>query len=277
MHNSARAAAGEAAGRRRRRGGMLRWVPCVGGAGEETPGAARDVAKVEGLSVSRNVVSRVEEAALLGAIDGDGREWVVRRTRRTKNYGPFYTYRGDARVPSGVGWTPVPAWGRGFLVSRVDGVFALGGWEANQAHVAYYDVGDRIRLHNDCAMGELAGAVVGVSLGAPTVMTFVHPADGRSVRVRLPRRSAYCMRGDALALWRHKIDGRDVRARRVSITLRHVRRLYLPDSLTFDTVKRRESVHPADGFRLRDAVNVRCDEDEVKQTAKMNGFDHWAT
>jgi len=129
-------------------------------------------------------------------------------------------------------------------------------------------------------MGELGDVVIGISLGSSTVMTFVHPKNGMKVRVKLPRRSAYCMSGDALNIWRHKINGRDVTRERVSITMRQVRRLYLPESVNFniddgEEVMVKEFVDVNDGFRLRNVVKVKCDEDEVKRTAKLHGFDGW--
>lgn len=199
---------------------------------------------VPGLFLARGLLSVVEEAALLSAIDADAQVWTERRTRLTKNYGPYYRYaersttEGRFRTTDGhVHHTPLPPYVNELLMpllrTRFDCLCAddSDAFTPNQMHVALYrkDASDRIRLHNDCKMGMLAHAVVGISLGAPCNMTFVHPEDRSHRRlVRLPRRSAYVMTGPALRVWRHGILGGHTRANRVSITLRQVLELSVP-------------------------------------------------
>ena len=191
--------------------------------------------KVPGLLLAKNMLTEAEEMALLTALDNDGGDWVVRRSRITRNYGPFYLYRDGARDSSGVGHRPVPTWASGFLAHRARAAFDITDqWSVNQAHVALYRAAAKhqIRQHNDCAMGDLAHAVVGISLGAKCSMTFLHPHDRRSVVVHLPRRSAYCLTGEALSLWRHGIRAKHMRSGdRVSITLRQVDQLFVPRKL----------------------------------------------
>ena len=278
---------------------MLRWVPCVGtiaGDSEIEYANARRVARVPGLYVSKNVVTKVEEIALLEAIDKDGREWIKRKTRMTKNYGPFYTYQNDSRKVCGFGHTDVPRWADGFLENRTKVVCAdiidADEWSVNQVHVAFYRAkeNNRIRLHNDCSMGDLGNAVVGISLGSACVMTFVHR--GVSVKVKLPRRSLYCMTNESLRVWKHAIDAKHVKHDRVSITLRQVHKLYVPETLTFQSfyLGGRSNIFGnnaaaaaaadydddsdggGDEFKLRSVFASKVDEEHVKQTCKMHGF-----
>lgn len=210
--------------------GML----CGGDAGERVRHTG-----VPGLYVTRGLVSSIDEAALLREIDLDEQGWTERRTRLTKNYGPYYLYgerstsEGRFRITDGrVHHTPLPAYVDELLVPLLQKRFeCLHPFTPNQMHVALYrkDASDRIRMHNDCKMGTLAHAVVGISLGAPCVMTFSHPNDKRRRRlIRLPRRSAYVMTGPALRVWRHGILAGHTSANRVSLTLRQVEHLNVP-------------------------------------------------
>lgn len=190
---------------------------------------------VPGLYIGRNLLTPILEAELIKAIDEDSAQWTERRTRTTKNYGPYYVYaekntpEGRFRVTDGeVLYTPLPSFLDKIIMPLLrDNVPMLDSFEPNQVHVALYrkDKCDRIRLHNDNKMGLLGPYIVGICLGASCNMTFVRPSDGKKRVLRLPRRCVYVMSGESHTVWRHGILDGHTAANRISITLRDVKKL----------------------------------------------------
>lgn len=197
--------------------------------------------QVPGLTVVENAFSASEEQALLQAVDNSSAQWTKRRTRITKNYGPYYLYT-ERDTPSGrfrytdgtVRHTPLPA----FLFDSVlpivkRAVPALQTFSPNQLHVALYRTSDdaKIRMHNDNKMGELGPFIVGMCLLSGCEMTFVRPRDGKKRVVRLPRHSVYVMSEESHFEWRHGILSGDTASDRVSFTLREVRKLAVEEGV----------------------------------------------
>lgn len=106
----------------------------------------------------------------------------------------------------------------------------------DQLTVNRYEPGQGIPPHVDThsAFGE---ALVSISCGAPVVMEFREPLEGRKVGILLPSRSALVLTGAARYLWTHGIAARRAdlvvdsngapnlvpRSLRVSFTFRKVR------------------------------------------------------
>ena len=62
--------------------------------------------------------------------------------------------------------------------------------------------------------------IYGLNLMSDTVLTFLK--DNVQVELPIPRRSLYCMRGDARFQWQHGIKGEHIIARRMVVTLREL-------------------------------------------------------
>lgn len=194
---------------------------------------------VPGMLVAENAISPEEEHALLQAIDSSREKWTRRRTRVTKNYGPYYLYherdteQGRFRYTDGrVLHNPLPPFLYDTLLPIVRKAFpSLLAFEPNQVHVALYQQNSdgRIRMHNDNKMGEIGPYIVGLCLLSDCSMTFVRPRDNRKRVLRLPRYAVYVMSGEAHTEWRHGILSGATPKDRVSITLRDVRKLAVED------------------------------------------------
>lgn len=197
--------------------------------------------QVPGLIVVPDAFTAGEEEALLSYVDASPAAWTKRRTRLTKNYGPYYTYverdtpEGRFRYTDGViKHTELPP----FLYDTVLPIVRraipslLQTFEPNQLHVALYNTEDdgKIHMHNDNKMGQLGPYIVGMSLVSGCHMTFVRPKDGKKRIVSLPRRCVYVLSEEAHFEWRHGIlTGQTQGKARVSFTLRDVRRLAVED------------------------------------------------
>jgi len=191
----------------------------------------KPVRGVPGLYLARNIVSDLEEAALLDSINTEPKPWIKRRSRYTKNYGPYYVYKSSAKHPTAIRTSRLPSWATGFLETRLKAIFSTqvpDNWTINQVHVALYRASkkNKISPHNDTSMGTLMNAVVGVSLGDVATMTF--EKDKAKKEVKLPRRSAYLMTDDALNIWKHSIRASHNTGNRLSITCRNVISLASP-------------------------------------------------
>ena len=64
--------------------------------------------------------------------------------------------------------------------------------------------------------------ILGLSLGSDTVMQFTREGDLRLIEVPLPRRSLYVMSGASRNEWMHGIESKDVKGRRLVVTLREL-------------------------------------------------------
>lgn len=122
--------------------------------------------RVPGLFVFVDAISGEEETALLRAVEESPQPWTRRRTRSSKDYGPYYRYRvvetdgARYRITDGVKrHTQLPD----FLGTQVMPLIRrtcpsiLEGFAPNQLHVARYNgvQGDRIHSHNDNKLGRL--------------------------------------------------------------------------------------------------------------------------
>ena len=190
---------------------------------------------VPGLTVVEDAFTPEQEAELLRQVDASSAPWTRRRTRITKNYGPYYFYserdtpNGRFRYTDGkVMHTDLPPFLHSLILPVVrDAVPSLHQFNPNQLHVALYRKGEdsKIRMHNDNKMGQIGPYIVGMCLLSDCYMTFVRPRDSRKKVVHLPRRCVYVMSGESHTEWRHGILGGDTPTDRVSFTLRDVRKL----------------------------------------------------
>lgn len=196
---------------------------------------------VPGLLVAENAFSTAEEIELLKAVDASPAPWTRRRTRITKNYGPYYLFNerdspeGRFRYTDGkVMNTPLPDFLHEMIMPIVvKALPVLEEFTPNQFHVALYRKGEdhKIRMHNDNKMGELGPFIVGMCLKGDANMTFVRPSDGRRRVVHLPRRCVYVMTEESHWEWRHGILSGDSGEERVSFTLRDVRKLAVEEGV----------------------------------------------
>jgi alkylated DNA repair dioxygenase AlkB len=133
--------------------------------------------------------------------------------RLTRSYGWRYDFSDRSFTRA----EPLPEW----LLPLRDRAAAFTGVAAdefNHALLIRYDPGAGIGWHKDRPVFE---QVVGISLGAPTNMTFRKRAVGRTfrrIKVFLPPRSAYLLSGEVRHEWEHGIAAHD--ALRFSITFR---------------------------------------------------------
>ncbi|KAI0563081.1 2OG-Fe(II) oxygenase [Gracilaria domingensis] len=194
---------------------------------------------VPGFILREDAFTTEEEAALIHAVDTSSAQWTRRRTRITKNYGPYYFYHerntseGRFRYTDGkIMHTPLPD----FLETLVMPILTrevpqLSDFKPNQLHVALYkkEEDGKIHMHNDNKMGELGPYIVGMCLLSDCHMTFMRPKDGRKRVLHLPRRCVYVMTGESHFEWRHGILKGQTSSDRVSFTLREVGKLAVED------------------------------------------------
>ena len=171
---------------------------------------------IGGLELRANFVSEAEEDALIGHIDGLGlapfrfQGWTGKRLTRS------FGWRYDFDDASFTETEPIPDWLRP-LRQRAAAMAGLEPDDFAHALVIRYDPGAGIGWHRDRPQFD---KVVGVSLGAPTVMRFrrrVGKAFQRA-KVELEPRSAYLLSGEVRSDWEHSIAGHA--ALRFSITFR---------------------------------------------------------
>ncbi|MCB8883880.1 alpha-ketoglutarate-dependent dioxygenase AlkB [Acidisoma cellulosilytica] len=171
---------------------------------------------VSGLSFRADAISTAEEARLIAAIDRIDlppfafQRWTAKR--RTKSFGYLYDFRNADFGPT----EPIPD----FLnpVRTIAAGFAGVATEnLVQVSIIRYDPGAGIGWHRD--RPEL-DAVIGFSLGAPTVMRFRRRRGTAFERanIALPPRSLYLLAGEVRYDWEHSIAPMD--ALRWSVTFR---------------------------------------------------------
>ena len=230
-------------------------------------GSASSKVSVPGLIIRPDAFTKEDEVALLQAIQDSSEQWTTRRTRLTKNYGPYYLFNerdtpnGRFRYTNGkVMHTPLPS----FLPELITPILQTcipqisAEFNPNQLHVALYRVGDdaKIRMHNDNKMGELGPYIVGMCLSSSCDMTFIRPKDGKRKVVHLPRRSVYVMSGESHHEWRHGILSGDTSKDRISITLRDVRKLAIEDGLQVKKSNHQPSDRNIEEQRLKDERRI---------------------
>ena len=180
---------------------------------------------IEGLSIVPDVISEVEETALLRQIDAQ--PWNARLKRRVQHYGHEFDY-----VTRKCGTIVTPQF-PDFIKDLVSKKLALQPIP-NQCTVNEYFPGQGISSHIDThsAFGEY---IISLSLHGNTVMCFSDAdcLEKGKKHLLLPRRSLLIMKGEARYKWQHGISPRktDVlpngsvaeRVRRVSMTFRVAR------------------------------------------------------
>jgi alkylated DNA repair dioxygenase AlkB len=135
--------------------------------------------------------------------------------RRVVSFGLRYDFNGPGLTSA----APMPDW----LATVRDRAAAFAGLPAEAfAHVLIneYREGAPIGWHRDRPVFD---RVVGVSLGAATVMRFRRRAGERFERINVPLapRSAYLLDGPARREWEHSLP--EAKAHRYSITFRNLR------------------------------------------------------
>lgn len=222
--------------------------------------------QVPGLILATDAITEKEEKLLLQAVDESSAPWTQRRTRLTKNYGPYYLYterdtaEGRFRYTDGtIQHTPLPP----FLFDTVlpivrRAVPLLQAFEPNQLHVALYKAREdgKIHMHNDNKMGQLGPYIVGMCLLSDCDMTFVRPRDGKRRIVKLPRRCVYVMSGESHFEWRHGILSGDTDSDRVSFTLRDIRKLAVEEGVKVTKSSHTPKQHNIEKQRVKDAMRT---------------------
>ena len=171
---------------------------------------------IPGLELREDFVSEGEEGALIADIESLGlapfrfQGWTGKRL--TRSFGWRYDFD-DASFTQA---EEIPAW---LLPVRERAAELAGLAPDDFAHalVIRYDPGAGIGWHRDRPQFD---RVVGISLGAPTMMRFRQRTDGgfKRAKVALPPRSAYLLSGEVRSYWEHSIAEHE--ALRFSITFR---------------------------------------------------------
>ena len=171
---------------------------------------------IPGLELRRDFVSEAEECAVIAQIDDLGlapfrfQGWTGKRLTRS------FGWRYDFDDASFTETEPIPDWLRP-LREKAAGLAGIQPDDFAHALVIRYDPGAGIGWHRDRPQFDI---VVGISLGAPTVMRFRQrtAAGFRRVKVELEPRSAYLLGGEVRSDWEHSIGAHE--ALRFSITFR---------------------------------------------------------
>jgi DNA oxidative demethylase len=177
-----------------------------------------DAPVIPGFSQAGQFISPNEEKQLIARIGGVElppfrfQGWVGKR--RTASFGWRYDFDDASFGPA----DPIPDW----LLPFRDRAAAFAGLKADdlsQAAINLYEPGAGVGWHRDRPFYE---HVVGVSLGAPTVMRFRQRFDGgfRRATVPLPPRSIYRLSNEVRHAWEHSIPEQD--ATRWSIMFRNL-------------------------------------------------------
>ena len=171
---------------------------------------------IPGLELREDFVSADQERALIDQIEGLGlspfrfQGWTGKRL--TRSFGWRYDFD-DASFTEA---EPIPGW---LLPLRERAAMFAGLRPDDFAHalVIRYDPGAGIGWHRDRPQFD---EVVGVSLGAPTVMRFRRRTEKgfHRAKVELAPRSAYLLSGEVRSDWEHSIAAHE--ALRFSITFR---------------------------------------------------------
>lgn len=240
--------------------------------------------QIPGLIVAYDAITEEEEKEMLQQVDESPAPWTRRRTRVTKNYGPYYLYT-ERNTPEGrfrytdgtIKYTPLPP----FLYDTVlpivrRAVPLLQSFEPNQLHVALYrmDEDGKIHMHNDNKMGELGPYIVGMCLLSDCEMTFVRPRDKKTKIVKLPRRCVYVMSEESHFEWRHGILSGHTNTDRVSFTLRDVRKLAVEEGVKVKKSSHTPTEHSIQQQRVKDALRSagisQSSDDDIKLTDMLN-------
>ena len=175
-----------------------------------------DAPLIPGLDLRDSFVTAAEESELIARIDDVELTPFQFRGFEGKRLTHSFGWRYDFADQSFTETEPIPDW----LIPLRDRAACFAGLPADamiHALLIRYDPGAGIGWHKDRPVFE---HVVGVSLGAPTVMTFRRREGSRFSRVKVPLspRSAYHLSGEVRHEWEHGIAAHD--ALRYSITFR---------------------------------------------------------
>ncbi len=172
-----------------------------------------------GFRYATGFVSEAEEAGLLGQLAALPFEPFQFRgyqgRRRVISFGWKYDFTGAGLVPA----EPMPLW-LDPLRARVEAFAGLPTGAFVHVLINEYREGAPIGWHRDRPTFD---RVVGISLGAATVMRFRRRIGERFERISVPveGRSAYLLDGDARHDWEHSLP--EAPAHRYSITFRNLR------------------------------------------------------
>ncbi|CAM8668226.1 AlkB Alkylated DNA repair protein [Sphingobium cupriresistens] len=172
-----------------------------------------------GLHQADDIITPIEEQALIGMIDASGlspfkyQQWTGKRL--TQSFGWSYDFQTGVFAPT----TPIPDW----LSSLKRRAAAFAGLRADdlvQALLIRYEPGAGIGWHRDRPVFE---HVVGISLGEPATMRFRKTEGSRFLRTNMPLnpRAIYHLSGEMRHEWEHSIA--EMEATRWSITFRSLR------------------------------------------------------
>ena len=158
---------------------------------------------ITGLELREDFVDGDEERQLIGRIDRLDlspfrfQGWTGKRL--TRSFGWRYDFDDASFAPA----EPIPDWLLP-LRERAAEMARLDPDDFAHALVVRYDPGAGIGWHRDRPQFD---KVVGISLGAPTVMRIRQrtPSGFRRAKVALPSRSAYLLSGEVRADWEHSI------------------------------------------------------------------------
>ena len=191
---------------------------------------------IPGLELREDFISEREEAALIAGIKSIGlapfrfQGWIGKRLTRS------FGWRYDFDDASFTETEPIPDW-LSAVRARAAKLAGLAPDDFAHALVVRYDPGAGIGWHRDRPQFD---KVVGISLGAATVMRFRQRTAGgfRRANVRLEPRSAYLLSGEVRSEWEHSIAPHE--ALRFSITFR---------SLSAAGLRSRSALRPASAPR----------------------------
>jgi len=178
-----------------------------------------DLELIPGLATREEMVTRDEETGLIahiGQLDlSPFRFQGFTGKRLTTSFGWAYDFE-KGKIDQA---EPIPDWLEP-LKRRAADFAGLPAERLVQALVIRYDPGAGIGWHRDRPVFD---EVVGISLGAPTTLTFRQRTQSgfRRVKVPLSPRSAYRLKGEVRRDWEHGIAAHD--ALRFSITFRTLR------------------------------------------------------
>lgn len=173
-------------------------------------------APIAGLKLESDFVSAAEERELIARVGEVELTPFQFRGFEGKRLTHSFGWRYDFQDQSFSETEPIPAW----LQPLRERAAAFAGLEPDElvhALLIRYDPGAGIGWHKDRPVFE---QVIGVSLGAGTVLTFRKREGSRFARVKVPLepRSAYLLSGEVRHEWEHGIAAHE--ALRWSITFR---------------------------------------------------------
>jgi alkylated DNA repair dioxygenase AlkB len=167
-----------------------------------------DAPVIPGFSYAEQFISPDEEKQLIaqtGRIELPPfrfQGWIGKR--RTASFGSRYDFDDASFGPA----DPIPDWLLP-LRGRAAEFAGLKADDLSQASINLYDPGAGVGWHRDRSVYE---HIVGISLGAPTIMRFRRrsPEGFQRATAPLPPRSIYRLSGEVRQAWEHSIPEQDV-------------------------------------------------------------------